>query len=488
MAAHAGDEHRAHVPLETRRHGPQDVAGVIEVDVVVDEDDVLELGEGGERRQRRLALAALVGVAPLADLQHRQVLAAAGGMAIDVGEHAGHGVLDEPQDAGLGRETGERHVLLAGAHEGLEDRRHAVRDGGHVDHRQAGLGESQVPRELGHGPARSGEHVLVHPIVADLALQHDLGAGDGFGADAHAVDELDGPAAQAAGHGQLVEAEGRGRRLERCRQVDGRVEAHAHGDGQGPAQLLGLRAELVDVPGRAREADGHGVRADQAHAMDGHVGLAGHGVLGPQQRHVEEGPRVTARARGRRQQPAQVERGPQDDLLAWRLARRHRDGRHRALQRAQQLEGQPVGGRVQQQRRAQPAGEHAGHDRHVVAADAAEEHGRADPGGRRHGRAGAHAPVDARQLEVGVDGHVGGHQLAGHPLQEGERVAQVPDVAGRAHDAAVVGAAAGDVATAVSTSAMLVTQPNRFSTFQIAPSTATGGHCEKQASSTRMGQ
>ena len=35
---------------------------------------------------------------------------------------------------------------------------------------------------------------------------------------------------------------------------------------------------------------------------------------------------------------------------------------------------------------------------------------------------------------------------------------------------------------------MPVTQPNRFSTFQTAPSTVTGGHCEKQASSTRMGQ
>ena len=207
---------------------------------------------------------------------------------------------------------------------------------------RSGWASPRYPGNSGMAQPGSGEHVLVHAVVTDLALQDDLGPGDGLGADAHAVDELDGPAAQAAGDGQLVEAEGRGRRLERCRQVDGRVEAHAHGDGQRPPELLGLGAELVDVPGRAREAHGHRVRADEAHAVDGHVGLAGLGVLGAQQRHIEEGPRVAARARRRRQQPAQVERGPQDDLLARRLARRHDDGGHRAA-RARRAARRPAG-------------------------------------------------------------------------------------------------------------------------------------------------
>ena len=35
---------------------------------------------------------------------------------------------------------------------------------------------------------------------------------------------------------------------------------------------------------------------------------------------------------------------------------------------------------------------------------------------------------------------------------------------------------------------MVVTHPNRFSTFQIVASTVNGGHYEKQASSTRIGQ
>ena len=90
----------------------------------------LSSGEGREGGQRGLALASFVAGGALPELQDGEVLAAAGGVAVDVAQPAGHAVLDQAQDAGFGRNAHQVHVLLAGPDDGLQDRVPAVRDRG----------------------------------------------------------------------------------------------------------------------------------------------------------------------------------------------------------------------------------------------------------------------------------------------------------------------------------------------------------------------
>ena len=274
-------------------------------------------------------------VAALAELQDGEVLAAAGGMAVDVGEHAGHGVLDEPQDAGLGRDArpGSRAPRRGRRASGRSVAPRCVTAVTRITG-TARLGEAQVAGELGHGLARvRSARPRARARRQDLALDDDLGARDGLGRRRSRSRRA--RRAGRAGRRRRSARRSRGAwsAARRRREVDGRVEAHADRDRQGPARSLGLRAELVDVPGRAVKLTVRRSGPMHAHAVDGDVGLAGLGVLGAQQRHVEVGTRVTARARGRRQQAAQVERRPQDDLLAWRRPAGDHDGRHRPLER-----------------------------------------------------------------------------------------------------------------------------------------------------------
>ena len=71
-------------------------------------------------------------------------------------------------------------MLLARAHEDLQDGVHPVGDAGDGEDRQVLLRLAHVAGELGHGPAQAGDGVLVHPVVqAELAFQHQFGPGDG---------------------------------------------------------------------------------------------------------------------------------------------------------------------------------------------------------------------------------------------------------------------------------------------------------------------
>ena len=94
------------------------------------------------------------------------------------------------------------------------------------------------------------------------------------------------------------------------------------------------------------------------------------------------------------------------------------DRRARVLQRAQQVERQPLDGAAEQQRRARAAGQHTDDDRHVVALDPLEDHGGPDPCRRRDRRARADGLVDRRQLGDRVDRLARGHQLAGNRWPE----------------------------------------------------------------------
>ena len=56
MAPDAGNGDNVPVSLEAGVHGPQDIVGVKNVHVLIHQDDMLELGEGGEGQQSRLPL------------------------------------------------------------------------------------------------------------------------------------------------------------------------------------------------------------------------------------------------------------------------------------------------------------------------------------------------------------------------------------------------------------------------------------------------
>ena len=308
MAAHAGDEHRVEVALIAGVERPEHVVRVEDVHVLVHQYDVLELRKGGKGQERRLPLPALVRGRLLAYLQDGHILAAAGAVGADVQDPAGHRPLQHAQDAGLRRDPGHVHMLLAGAYAGLEDGIFPVRQG--LDLEQAALGacHAVVSGELGHCVARSGVLVLLHAHAGDeLALDDELRPRYGPLVHRDAAAELHGLAAERTGYRQLVIAQGRRGRLKAGADLYRRVHAYGDGDGQRAAELLRPVRHGPDVPAARLKKDGKLVPALDAEPVYRDVGTARVRVRGVAHAERDIWSGVQGRVLRCGQKPAEVE-------------------------------------------------------------------------------------------------------------------------------------------------------------------------------------
>ena len=121
VAPHAGDGDDVPIPLEAGVQGPQHVVGIENVYVLVHQNDVLQLREGGEGQKRRLPLLSLVGVDGLSALEDGHVFAAARAVGVAVDHLSRQSLVDHAQNGRLGGDASHIHVLLAGADAGLHN-------------------------------------------------------------------------------------------------------------------------------------------------------------------------------------------------------------------------------------------------------------------------------------------------------------------------------------------------------------------------------
>ena len=298
-------------------------------------------------------------------------------------------------------------------------------DGSDGEYGEIGLGLAHIAGELGHGPAEAGDGVFVGPVVRlELAFQDDLGPGDRLAVLADTLDQLHRTVAEAAGDGELVEAQRSRGGLEGGGHIDRWVEADAAGGRKRLAHGPGLLQEHPDMPA---DTDAHAdpVGSLHAHAMDGDVGHTGLGVLRAEQAQVEERPSVFRRALDGGDGGAQIERRLDDHFLAGRLRSGHDHRGDGVPQGTEKVEGQAPGLATQQEGGPFPTGQDPGHYPHVGALDLVEHHGGADLGGWSGRSPRADPAVHTGDLEVGIDFHVGGHQLArslGQEIQCGAKV------------------------------------------------------------------
>ena len=432
VAVTAGDGDEVHVSLEARGHGPHHVAHVEDVDVLVNKDHMLELGECREGEHGGVALTALVIFARLLELHDGNELAAAAGGGVNVEQAARDGGLDHLVDGSLGGDTGHGNVLVRRADAALHDGIDARGDGGDLDHR-ADLGATGVAGELGHGVAVAVDVLVDGLVVHEVALEHVLGIGDALLRNGNAVGKLDGVAAQGAGNLQLVEAERRGGSLEAAAHVHGRVQTDGDGDGHVLAALAVLVKERTQVTAARSDPHGELVLVDAGEAVDGHVGLGAVGARAVGEAHGDVGAAVDGRVGGSGNNLAQVKAlvgRLVHDLLAVNV-RTLGDllRRDQVLEAFTDLEAQVLLVQVEQGGNALAAGKHADADLGIVKAlNVVEDHRRTLFGRTHNGAAGADVTIDARDLGIGIDLGVGLEQLARHLAQKVECGAQVVDL------------------------------------------------------------
>ena len=432
VAVATGDGDEVHVGLEARGHGPHHVAHIEDIDILVNKDDVLELGERREGEHGGVALTALVIFARLLELHDSNELAAAAGSGVDVEQTARDGGLDHLVDGGLGGDTGHGHVLVRRTDAALHNGVDARGNGGDLDHR-ADLGATGVTGELGHGVAVAVDVLVDGLVVHEVALEHVLGIGNALLRNGDAVGKLDGVAAQGTGDLQLVEAERRGGSLEAAAHVHGGVQTDGDGDGHILAALAVLVKERTQVTAARGDPHGELVLVDAGEAVDGHVGLGAVGARAVGEAHGDVGAAVDGRVGGSGDDLAQVKalvgRLVHDLLAVDMLALGDLLGRDQVLEALADFEAQVLLVQVEQGGNALAAGKHADADLGIVKAlDVVEDHRRALFGRAHNGAAGTDVTIDTRDLGVRVDLSVGLEQLARHLAQKVERGAQVVDL------------------------------------------------------------
>ena len=432
VAVAAGDGDEVDVGLETRGHGPHHVAHIEDIDILVNKDDVLELGECREGEHGGVALTALVIFARLLKLHDGNELAAAAGGSVDVEQAARDGGLDHLVDGSLGGDAGHGNVLVRRADAALHDGIDARGDGGDLDHR-ADLGAAGVAGELGHGVAVAVDVLVDGLVVHEVALEHVLGIGDALLRNGDAVGKLDSVAAQGAGNLQLVEAERCGGSLKTAAHVHGGVQTDGDGDGHILATLAVLVKERAQVTAAGGNPHGKLILVDAGEAVDGHVGLGAIGARAVGEAHGDVGAAVDGRVGGSGNDLAQVKalvgRLVHDLLAVDMLALGDLLGRDQVLEALTDLEAQVLLVQIEQGGNALAAGKHADADLGIVKAlDVVEDHRRTLFGRTHNGAAGTDVAIDARDLGVRVDLGVGLEQLARHLAQKVECGAQVVDL------------------------------------------------------------
>ena len=95
-------------------HGPQDVVGVENVHVLVDQNDILELEIGGQGHKSGLAGTTVIYVGALGNLEDRKELTAPGGMGVDLGDQPWQGPVQGAQEGGLCGDAHQGGVLRWG--------------------------------------------------------------------------------------------------------------------------------------------------------------------------------------------------------------------------------------------------------------------------------------------------------------------------------------------------------------------------------------
>ncbi len=287
MTADARNKDGANIAPVACGHGPDHIAEIENVHILVHQHHMLELGKRPRRPAGRPAADGPHRWPDFFHLDDRQVFAGAGGRAVHVQDKAGQRTFNQLQNTGFRGDPGHVGVLVAGADARLQDRMAAVGDGFDFNHRDPRLRLAGISREFRHGLPAVGMLIFPDPVVREqFALDHHLGTGNRARLHGQTVHQLHGLLAQAARHRQLVIADRGGGRFKTGTDFDGRIHPDTDGDGQGKPGIFCLLTERIQMAARD-EVHGNLVPALHAEAVDSDVvftGLRIGGIAHPQRK------------------------------------------------------------------------------------------------------------------------------------------------------------------------------------------------------------
>ena len=350
------------IGLEARGQRPVDLLVGEDVDVGIDHEHVLDVGErteAGGDGVARLARHALADGHP--HVEH----AAARRRRID-GERLAHRDFERAPDHHFGAQG--RELRGVGAREraaadgrGLEQRVGPARDRGQVKHRVA-LDRAVIAEELAVGPLR-----LDMAARIEIALQHPFGIGRHADVVGHALDHRQRRVAQRRDQAKLVDGKPHGRRhvIDRMRADH---EAHRQRRAARGARLI-ERAQVA----RRHEVDAGLAPAAQHQPADADIGPAGPAVDHIVDRRRNIGTAVGAVLEMHRQR-GQVGIIGEHDLLHRRLGTRYFDDLGLVAQAPLHFRQKLVGRDAERERDARPAAGHAADELLPFGAGGAEPH------------------------------------------------------------------------------------------------------------------
>ena len=251
--------HKIAVGLETGRQRPFHLLVGEDVDVRIDHEHVLDIGERTERGRDRIARFARYA---LADGDAHVIDTAGGGRGVDR-DRLAHRAFERAPDQHLGAQRTELRSVGA-AHGGpadgerLEQRIAPARDGGHVEHR-VDLDAAVVAEEFAIGSFRL--HIA---FLAEIAFEHPLGVGGDSQIVAHALDHRHGAGAQGGQQVQFVARHAHG-----GAEIVDRMAADHNAQRQPLAALEAREIDVAQVawcdqvdPGRCPPAHHEAAQAD----------------------------------------------------------------------------------------------------------------------------------------------------------------------------------------------------------------------------------
>ena len=208
-------------------------------------------------------------------IEHGHILAAAGGMGIDVGDLPGQRLSMSSPDAGLRGDAGQIDMLLRRTNDSLHNGMGSGGNGFDLDEPAFAGSTAIVARELRHGIAGVGVLILHHPDTGlnFTSITYSALAMQFSSMETHLCMTTGVPAGRLQWPAHY--SPGGCWRLKAGADLDGGIYADGNGNGQRAAQLCGTLCHGADVAGTGHQENRELVLALDAHPVDGDIAAAG---------------------------------------------------------------------------------------------------------------------------------------------------------------------------------------------------------------------
>ena len=264
--------------------------------------------------------------------------------------------------------------------------------------------------------------VLAYTLAwQQLAFNNVFSVSDTVFVNGQAGSQLHSLTTDGTGNGQLVEAQGSGRRLKASCDFDCRVHTDANGNGKGFSKSFSLFTHSAQVTCTGSEEHGDFILALQAQAVNGYIGFAGFYIvrIAHAQGDVRAGIlRSIGRSRNQLTNIKALILSAIHNLLALGLLSTYNNRVNGIFNGVAQQEAQIFGFRIEQSCYTLAVGQHADNNLGTgMTFNIGKHHGRAGFGRTGYSSASAYMAIYASQLSGRVNLHISANQLSGNFFQ-----------------------------------------------------------------------